>query len=67
MVSVLAYNSDNLSSNPAKVKIYREFVIKRTKLNKKEAEVGPFLKLKLWVVANLRRFRTRKKYTILVN
>ena len=47
MVSVLDFYSDDLSSNPA-IKLN----LKRTKINNKEAEVGPFLKDKLSVVGS---------------
>ena len=38
VVSVLAYYSDNPSSNPAG---YLNLLYKKTKINKKEARVGP--------------------------
>ena len=45
MVSVLAFYSDDLSSNPAEVYNFSvKLLLKRTKINKKEAGVGPFLK-----------------------
>ena len=44
VVSVLAFYSDNPSSNPAEVYNFSvKLLLKRTKLNKKEAGVGPFL------------------------
>ena len=49
VVSVLAFNSDHPSSNPAEVyKFSVKLLLKRTKINKKEAGVGPFFKKK-WV------------------
>ena len=45
MVSVLAFQSDDASSNPAEV--YNstvKIVVKSTKLNKTDAEVGQFFK-----------------------
>ena len=43
MVSVLAFYSDNPSSNPAEVYNFSvKLLLKRTKINKKEAGVGPF-------------------------
>ena len=45
MVSVLAFYSDNPSSNPAEVYNFSvKLLLKRTKINKKEAGVGPFFK-----------------------
>ena len=45
VVSVLAFSSDDPSSNPAEVYNFSvKLLLKRTKLNKKEAGVGPFLK-----------------------
>ena len=41
MVSILAFYSDNLSLNPAG---YLNFLYEKTKINKKEAGVGPYLK-----------------------
>ena len=41
VVSVLAFYSDNPSSNPAG---YLNFLHKNTKINEKEARVGPSLK-----------------------
>ena len=44
VVSVLAFNSDHPSSNPAEVyKFSVKLLLKSTKINKKEAGVGPFL------------------------
>ena len=43
VVSVLAFYSDNPSSNPAEVYNFSvKLLLKRTKINKKEAGVGPF-------------------------
>ena len=43
MVSVLAFYSDDPSSNPAEVYNFSvKLLLKRTKINKKEAGVGPF-------------------------
>ena len=43
VVSVLAFNSDDPSSNHAKVYNFSvKLYLKRTKINKKEAGVGPF-------------------------
>ena len=48
VVSVLAFYSDDPSSNPAEVYNFSvKLLLKRTKINKKEAGVGPFLK-KVW-------------------
>ena len=45
MVSGLAFYSDNPSSNPAEVYIFSvKLLLKRTKINRKEAGVGPFFK-----------------------
>ena len=45
VVSVLAFYSDDPSSNPAKVyKFSVKLLLKRTKINKKEAGVDPFFK-----------------------
>ena len=45
MVSVLAFYSDDPSSNPAEVYNFSvKLLLKRTKINKKEAGVGPFKK-----------------------
>ena len=45
MVSVLAFYSDDPSSNPAEVYNFSvKLLLKRTKINKKEAGVGPFFK-----------------------
>ena len=45
VVSELAFYSDNPSSNPAEVYNFSvKLLLKRTKINKKEAGVGPFLK-----------------------
>ena len=45
MVSVLAFYSDDPSSNPAEIYNFSvKLLLKRTKINKKEAEVGPFFK-----------------------
>ena len=41
VVSVLAFYSDDLSSNPAD---YLNFLYEKTKINEKEAGVGPSLK-----------------------
>ena len=42
MVSMLAFSSDDPSSNPAEVYHFSvKLLLKRTKLNKKEAGVGP--------------------------
>ena len=50
MVSVLAFYSDDPSSNPDEVYNFSvKFLLKRTKINKKEAGVGPFKK-KYWRV-----------------
>ena len=43
VVSVLAFYSDDPSSNPAEVYIFSvKLLLKRMKINKKEAGVGPF-------------------------
>ena len=43
MVSVLAFYSDDPSSNPAEVYNFSvKLLLKRMKINKKEAGVGPF-------------------------
>ena len=43
MVSVLTFYSDDPSSNPAEVYNFSvKLLLKRTKINKKEAGVGPF-------------------------
>ena len=48
VVSVLAFYSDDPSSNPAEVYNFSvKLLLKRTKINKKEAGVGPFLKKQL--------------------
>ena len=48
VVSVLAFYSDGPSSNPAEVYNFSvKLLFKRTKINKKEAGVGPFLKKKI--------------------
>ena len=45
VVSVLAFYSDDPSSNPAEVYNFSvKLLLKRTKINKKEAVVGPFKK-----------------------
>ena len=45
MVSVLAFYSDDPSSNPAEVYNFSvKLLLKRTKINRKEAGVGPFKK-----------------------
>ena len=45
VVSVLAFYSDDLSSNPAEVCSFSvKLLWKRTKINKKEDGVGPFKK-----------------------
>ena len=45
MVSVLAFYSDDPSSNPAEVYNFSvKLLLIRTKINKKEAGVGPFFK-----------------------
>ena len=45
MVSVLAFYSDDPSSNPAEVYNFSvKLLLKGTKINGKEAGVGPFLK-----------------------
>ena len=45
MVSVLAFYSDDPSLNPAEVYNFSvKLLLKRTKINKKEAGVGPFFK-----------------------
>ena len=45
VVSVLAFYSDDPSSNPAEVYNFSvKLLLKRTKINKKEAGVGPFKK-----------------------
>ena len=45
MVSVLAFYSDDPSSNPAEVYNFSvKLLLKGTKINKKEAGVGPFKK-----------------------
>ena len=42
---MLAFSSDNLSSNPAEAYIFSvQYYLKRTKINKKEAGLDPFLK-----------------------
>ena len=47
VVSVLAFYSDDPSSNPAEVYNFSvKLLLKRTKINKKEAGVGPFFKKK---------------------
>ena len=44
MVSLLAFYSDDLSSNPAEAySVSVKLCLKRTKINKKEAGVGPLL------------------------
>ena len=44
MVSVLALSSDNTSSNPATVYSFSvKMLSKRTRVNKKQSEIGPFL------------------------
>ena len=46
VVSVLAFYSDDPSSNPAEVYNFSvKLLLKRTKINKKEAGVGPFKKM----------------------
>ena len=48
VVSVLAFYSDDPSSNPAEVYNFSvKLLLKRMKINKKEAGVGPFF-LKKW-------------------
>ena len=48
VVSVLAFYSDDPSSNPAEVYNFSvKLLLKRTKINKKEAGVGPFKKKKI--------------------
>ena len=43
VVSVLAFYSDDPSSNPAEIYNFSvKLLLKRTKINKKEAGVGPF-------------------------
>ena len=44
MVSELAFNLDDASSNPADVYSFfsKKLCLKRTKMNKKEAEVSPY-------------------------
>jgi len=43
VVSVLAFNSDNPSSNPAEAYSFSvKIVFEKSKPNKKEAAVGPF-------------------------
>ena len=50
VVSVLAFYSDDPSSNPAEVYNFSvKLLLKRTKINKKEAGVGPFLKHHLFI------------------
>ena len=45
MVSVFAFYSDDPSSNPAEVNNFSvKLLLKRTKINKKEAGLGPFFK-----------------------
>ena len=45
VVSVLAFYSDDPSSNPAEVYNFSvKLLLKRTKINKKEAGVGPFFR-----------------------
>ena len=57
VVSVLAFYSDDPSSNPAEVYNFSvKFLLKRMKINKTEAGVGPFLK-KEWT-------RSRQKLTV---
>ena len=47
VVSVLAFYSDDPSSNPAEIYNFSvKLLLKRTKINKKEAEVGPFFRRK---------------------
>ena len=47
VVSVLAFYSDDPSSNPAEVYNFSvKLLLKRMKINKKEAGVGPFKKNK---------------------
>ena len=48
MVSVLAFYSDNPSSNPAEVHNFSvKLLLKRTKINKKRPGFGPFFKKNL--------------------
>ena len=54
VVSMLALYSDDLSSNPAEVLDFSvELCLKRTKINKKEAGVGPFFKKQIIFVEKL--------------
>ena len=53
VVSVLAFYSDDLSSNPAEVYNFSvKLLLKRTKINKKEAGVGPFFKNKPYLTGS---------------
>ena len=48
--SVLAFYSDDPSSNPAEVYNFSvKLILKRTKINKKEAGVGPLKKTSLYI------------------
>ena len=50
MVSVLAFYSDDPSLNPAEVYNFSvKLLLKRTKINKEEAGVGPFFKKKIYI------------------
>ena len=63
MVSVLAFQSDDASSNPAEV--YNstvKIVVKSTKLNKTDAEVGQFLRMIGWQRRLNRERKGRKRY-----
>ena len=54
VVSVLAFYSDDPSLNPAEVYNFSvKLLLKRTKINKKEAGVGPFLKKLLPIIKQL--------------
>ena len=56
VVSVLAFYSDDPSSNPAEVYNFSvKLLLKRMKINGKEAGVGPFLKRKLQMLKEIIR------------
>ena len=57
VVSVLAFYSDDPSSNPAEVYNFSvKLLLKRMKINKKEAGVGPFKKNLIWMVFPISNF-----------
>ena len=59
VVSMLAFDSDDPSSNPAEVySFYSVYCLKRTKINKKRPGMAHFLKKELRLVVNCLRSKT---------